>query len=382
MNILLIDDEEDVLESISEALDLIGFPSRKFNDPNLAVKAYIAGKFDVVVTDMKMPGMNGIDVLKAIRKHDAAARVICLTGYSDVNDAIGALNNGAYAFFRKPLNMENFLGTLFRIEEELESVREFTGIIRNIKELLSLSDSWEVETELYHRTGQSVASLENINSLLFDIQMQSDGYFTKSVEFMAKVIEARDRYTSGHVGRVTAYTLAVAGELGWDGKKMEEAYLGALLHDIGKIGVPDTILNKPGTLTDDEFEIVKTHVTIGVNMLEGLPRFSALSNYILSHHERYDGRGYPNGLGGGEIPIEGRIISVADSFDSMTSDRPYRKARGIEEAVAELRRCSGTQYDPEIVDAFLRALQLRDTGEDRAGGTGKTGDDSEGPARA
>ena len=357
MNILLIDDEPEVLDSISEALNLIGFPNKKFTNPEDAINKYNLEDFDVVITDIRMPEMSGIEVLKSIKSHNPAAKVIILTGYSDVNDAIEAVNNGAYAFFQKPLDTESFMDTLSEIEEELKGIDEIIGNIQNVREILNLSDSWLIGSELFKSAGKSITGLKNINSLLIDIQSQSDEYFIKSVEFMAKAIEARDKYTSGHVGRVTAYTLAIVSKLDWNQKKIEQAYLGTLLHDIGKIGISDTILNKQGFLNDKEFEIVKAHVTIGVNILKGLPRFEKFIDYILYHHERYDGRGYPNGLKGEEIPIEGRIVCVADSFDSMTSDRPYRKAHNMKDAVVELIKCSGTYFDPNIVEVFIAMLQ-------------------------
>ena len=202
----------------------------------------------------------------------------------------------------------------------------------------------------------------NMSALLDDMQSQSNEYVIKNIEFMAKAVEARDNYTSGHVGRVTAYIMVIATKLGWNQKKLEQVYLGSLLHDIGKIGISDTILNKPGPLTDEEFELVKTHVMIGVNMLKGMPRLDEFIAYVRCHHERYDGMGYPNGLKGKEIPIEGRIACVADSFDTMTTDRPYRKALSMGAAFAELERCSGTQFDSDIVEIFLSMFQSRSIG--------------------
>ncbi|HNZ19778.1 MAG: HD domain-containing protein [Candidatus Hydrogenedentes bacterium] len=173
----------------------------------------------------------------------------------------------------------------------------------------------------------------------------------------ANAIEARDHYTVGHTWRVTNFAIAIARELGWDHDKLRECEMGGVLHDVGKIAIDDAILRKPGGLTDDEYAKMKVHPERGARMMQDVPALAALIPYALYHHERYDGRGYPFGLRGEEIPIEGRLIAVADTFDAMTSNRPYRKGLGPEAAVAELEKGKGTQFDPVIVDAMIQAYR-------------------------
>lgn len=173
----------------------------------------------------------------------------------------------------------------------------------------------------------------------------------------ANAIEARDHYTVGHTWRVTNFALAIARELGWDDEKLRECEMGGVLHDVGKIAIDDAILRKPGGLNDDEYEKMKVHPERGARMMQDVPALAPLIPYALYHHERYDGKGYPFGLAGEEIPIEGRLIAVADTFDAMTSNRPYRKGLSPEIAVAELEKGKGTQFDPEIVDAMVRAYR-------------------------
>ncbi len=179
--------------------------------------------------------------------------------------------------------------------------------------------------------------------------------FTDTVRVVANAVEARDPYTAGHTERVTQLAIETARELGWSQEQIDILEIGALLHDIGKIGVSDAILRKPGRLTDAEFDEMKKHPVVGANMLEGVGLLRPILAYVLYHQERYDGTGYPFGLKGEQIPVEGRLLPVVDTFDAMTSDRPYRKGRSPQEAIAEILRNRGTQFDPAVVDAFLRA---------------------------
>ena len=174
---------------------------------------------------------------------------------------------------------------------------------------------------------------------------------------LARAVDAKDSYTRSHCHTVSQLSALIATELGFTGDRLAKMRLAGLLHDVGKIGVPDAILNKPAALTDDEYEVMKQHAVLGFEIVEsaGLPE---QARWIRHHHERVDGRGYPDGLSGEEIPLESRIILVADSFEAMTSDRPYRRAPGREFALAELDRNAGTQFDPDVVDALTRALDV------------------------
>jgi len=179
-----------------------------------------------------------------------------------------------------------------------------------------------------------------------------DAYFD-TVEALANAIEARDQYTAGHTERVWEITQSIARTLGWDEQRIKELRMGAVLHDVGKIGVPDSILNKRGQLSAEEQEIMQTHPDLGARIVRQIEFLKPALPYILFHHERYDGKGYPTGLRGEAIPIQGRLLAVVDTFDAITSDRPYRKGQGVDEAVAEIKRNCGTQFDPDIIKAFL-----------------------------
>jgi HD-GYP domain-containing protein (c-di-GMP phosphodiesterase class II) len=169
---------------------------------------------------------------------------------------------------------------------------------------------------------------------------------------MAMAIESRDPYTGGHVERVTAYAVMLGQTLGMDEQALTQLRLGGLLHDIGKVAVPDAILRKPGQLTDDEFNTMKTHAAVGHQIISPIPHLSPIDSVVRHHHERYDGKGYPDGLRGQEIPLLARVAAIADAFDAMTSDRPYRKALSLDAALQQIRANAGTQFDPDLAQQF------------------------------
>ena len=197
-------------------------------------------------------------------------------------------------------------------------------------------------------TEQSRIATERANQLeILSVEM---------VETLARTIDAKDRYTNGHSFRVSEYSVALARKLGWSEEEVQELEREALLHDIGKIGVPDAVLNQPGRLTDEEFEVIKSHTTVGRTILEGLDGMEKTAEVAAYHHERFDGRGYPEGRKGKDIPKHARIISIADSYDAMHSDRVYRKALPDDVIREELKKGSGTQFDPDYLPAFLELL--------------------------
>ncbi|UCG53624.1 MAG: HD domain-containing protein [Candidatus Latescibacterota bacterium] len=181
--------------------------------------------------------------------------------------------------------------------------------------------------------------------------------FYNTVETLVRAIQARDQYTSGHSARVSRYALLIAEKYGLSTREKHHLYLASMLHDIGKIGIPDRLLNRPGDLAEEEIEQVRSHVKMGASMLKALGEMHPVVPLILHHHEAYDGSGYPDGLKGEQIPLMSRVLSVADTYDAMTSDRPYRQAMSKADAIAELKRCSGTSFDPKVVNVFLEILE-------------------------
>ena len=210
---------------------------------------------------------------------------------------------------------------------------------------------------------------EHLVSLLAStVALAADGHYMDrnlqksymmTIKALANAVEARDFYTAGHTARVYRVAKMTAREMGWEGEDIINLRTGCILHDIGKIGVPDAILNKPGRLTAEERETMQAHPELGAGILRGIPFLDPVIPYIISHHERFDGTGYPYGLQGERIPIEGRLLAVADTFDAIVSDRPYRASADIATAVSEIEKYRGIQFDPRIVDAFLDGLKNR-----------------------
>ena len=241
--------------------------------------------------------------------------------------------------------------------------RELIGVLI-LGDKLSGEQYFEPEINLFVTLANDVAMAVKNAELIKDLKSsyeKEQQLFIQTSIALATAIDARDRYTHGHSERVSHYSLVIAkelidsGKMEFDREFMETVQLSALLHDVGKIGIRDQILNKPAALTPEEFEIMKTHVTIGENIVQPIKGLSNLSDGILCHHERWDGKGYPRGLKGKDIPIIGRIVNVADSYDTMTTARAYKKACSAEDAFAELKKCSGGQFDPEMVEMFHQA---------------------------
>jgi putative nucleotidyltransferase with HDIG domain len=200
----------------------------------------------------------------------------------------------------------------------------------------------------------SFFSLSLENAYLFEDLKKS--YFD-TIRAVANSVEARDAYTRGHSNRVAEISKIIAAEMGWGRRDLEMIDWGGVLHDLGKVGISDSILNKPGKLTDEEFAIMKSHPSIGGQIIGGIAFLEPLMPYIAQHHERYDGRGYPAGFKGEEIAIQGRLLAIADTYDAMTSDRPYRKGLAAHIAYDEILKCTGTQFDPVLVRAFEKAYK-------------------------
>lgn len=273
----------------------------------------------LLITDQRMPGMTGIELLKrtaAIRPH--MVRMI-LTGYTDVTSVVEAINCGqVYQYVTKPWNNEELRLTASRALEHYETNRA--------RHELSSAN---------HR-------------LTIQLQELSRGF----VRAIADALEAKDEHIHGHARRVSGYAVSIGRRLGLDAASLEQLSLAAFLHDIGKIGTPDHILLKPAPLTDEERDAMRLHSERGARMLAGIPEMSDIAAAVRHHHEQYDGTGYPEGLSGELIPLWSRIIHVADSYDAMTSPRPFRKACGHETAIATLEQGAGELFDPKVVQAF------------------------------
>lgn len=479
LKVLVVDDDPMVRDTLYDLLT-------KFAncDTEIAVngkeglKKIQKEEFNVVFTDLTMPEMNGIDLIKEAKRINPYLPIVVITGYGSIDNAVNAMKEGALDFITKPFTIENIMSVLNRIKAEPKLVKELGGkldinlnflnlalfkkyqsicalqevsleldelydnkkiyekVVELGKKLLSakgtafmLFENNEIKIRKYDGLNESL--LFNVKNLFAEIvdrerkinivkkAIPNIGQIAESHEFLfapltinnevfgglvftnkidgssfneediaiattfaKKVslriennalyevfynnlvstlkslvmsIEARDSYTKQHSERVTIYALQIAEVMGLSEDEVDVIRFGGYLHDIGKIGVKDTVLLKPGKLTDEEFEEIKQHSVIGDNILKPIKFFPKERDMIRHHHERYDGRGYPDGLGGEDIPLTARILAVADTYDAMTSTRPYRKALDHSCAIEEIVRCSGKQFDPKVVEAFLES---------------------------
>ena len=480
--VLVVDDEQVIREVLADFLSMEGFIVRTAGDGSEALVELSRDHYDLVLSDLKMPQVGGLELLAAVQKHAPSVVVVIMTGFGTIETAIDAMKKGAYDYILKPfkvdevvhtirrglekrrlhaenmrlkealslykvseaiassLNLEQVLGTLVdtsidevdadraviylddgfggfyervahnnprwqmredqilgkvdtaRLKEHFESnatlrvtgekalrffsappnhlrsmiVTRFRARDRDIGFLIALSHSSgkrfdEGQRKLLHIvSGRASAAIENAK-LYEDLQST----FRQTIRGLASAIDKMDRYTAGHSERVAAYAEVLAIKLDLDEPMVEIVRQSALMHDIGKIGCVMN-LNKPGKLSQAEYEVFKEHPEHGRDILEPISFLHPLIPGVHLHHERWDGRGYPLGLKGQDIPIVARIISVADTYDAMTSDRAYRKALPHEVAVAEISRCSSTQFDPDVAEPFVVAIEVhRDEKRDR-----------------
>ncbi len=335
--VLVVDDECAVREILSEGLEAQRFRTQMASSAAEALSTLDRGAFDLVLSDIDMPGGSGLELLKQIKSSHQDIDVIMVTGVVDAKVAIGAIRDGASDYVTKPFNLEEVGIVVDRTLEKRRLIRENRAYQHHLEELVTA------------RTQQLVEKNEEIQQLYGELETA----YENTLQALVTALDFRDNETQGHSTRVVEYAVVVAQKMDFDAEQLKWIRRGALLHDVGKIGVPDAILRKPGKLTPEEWDEMKKHPEMGFRMLERIPFLRPALDVVLSHQERYDGSGYPHGLQGEEIPLGARIFAVVDTFDAMTSDRPYRKALSIEQARDEVRRFSGIQFDPQVADVFL-----------------------------
>ncbi|MCL4479811.1 MAG: response regulator [Deltaproteobacteria bacterium] len=483
VRILVVDDESSIRELIKEYLSIEGYQVDTASDGNNAYEYMRHSYYDIIITDLEMPGLNGIELLEKANKEGLNHKFIILTGFGTVETAITALKLGALDYILKPFKLEEF-GLIIKnairrrkLEEENIQLKEALSLYQ-ISEAMILNDNVRAvldlvlekvltefdsdisiialkEVDIFSRkekiyspvitkisrstmevsqeelesgfnkdivyrvlekdrilnlTGKDINKIRNDKPLSFEIKsylgvaiglrdrfygslcvfrIKNGIPFThaqekllaifaervtsllevkrydeglqitmiESIESLVKALEAKEPYTRGHSERVSAYAVILAEKIGFDEKLSSRIALAGRLHDIGKIGIRYDALTKKEGLDKEEYEQFKLHTIIGANILKPMSFLSDIIPYILYHHERYDGRGYPEGLKGDHIPFVARILSICDSFDVMTSDRPYRDALNKEDVISELKNNSGTQFDPELVNTMLQLLE-------------------------
>ena len=330
MRCLVVDDEPRLRQVLVRLMEGDGFTCLEAANGADALDVLRRMPVALVLTDLRMPQMDGKQLLREVRARYPDTAVVLLTAVAEVEVAVSCLAIGAMDYLTKPFQLDEVRA---RVSQAIEKRR-------------LIIENREHREKLEQRVAAQARRLEQM--------------FLASIQSLADALEVKDRYTRGHSVRVSQYAAAVARALELDPDVVRQIELGGHVHDIGKIGVREEVLNKPGALTDEEYEHIMTHPVVGWRILSPLLAEAPLIlNIVRSHHERFDGRGIPDGLAATAIPLEARIAAVADSFDAMTSGRPYRRDRQMTTgaAIAELERCRGTQFDPDVVQAFVRAVR-------------------------
>jgi putative nucleotidyltransferase with HDIG domain len=329
--ILVVDDEETIREIVSSMLTHANYKCRQAASGLEAIALLDSGEeFELMLSDLMMADLDGIGLLERTKERFPDMPVVMVTAVHDISVALAAIRNGAYDYLLKPFEREQLLATVRRAMENRRLKLENRAYQTNLETLVA------ARTEQWRK---AMVELERS----YDI----------TLEALGDALDLKDRETEGHSRRVTAFTIAIARAMGLTADQIRVIARGAFLHDIGKMAIPDAILNKPGALTPDEFAIMREHSYHGYQIVRKIPFLQEASEIVYAHQERFDGTGYPRGLKGEQIPLGARMFAVADTLDAITSDRPYRPAQTLTAAREEIQRWSGRQFDPEVVKMFL-----------------------------
>jgi putative two-component system response regulator len=319
----LVEDEPRLLDVLVRAARSWHYDCQTATSAEQAIRVLEKRPTPVVVTDLHMPGEGGVWLVRQIRARWPDIAIIVITASHEIESAIECLNAGATRYFLKPIRLDEF-------HHALETTLH----------------GWQLQREREHYQCRLERAVRRQTK-----RVRST--FLSAIDSLVRTLEARDPYTSGHSLRVRRFALRLAKVLGLDQKQCKQLSLAAKLHDIGKVGVPEAILNKPANLSAEEYRLVQEHPVIGERILAPIMHSAPVLAAIRSHHERLDGSGYPDGLAGEDIPLLARIITVVDCFDALTSSRAYRTYLSVDQALEVLRAGSGTQFDPEFVQPFI-----------------------------
>jgi putative two-component system response regulator len=330
--ILIVDDEPCIREILCRWLFAEGYECRQAEDAGEALRRLEGGRFDLMISDIRMPGRSGLELLDLARGLYPDLAVIMLTAVDDRDTAIHTLEAGAFGYVIKPFDRNELL------------INVVNSLERRRLSMLGRDYQHRLEAEVCERTAQLRRREEEVALRL------------------VSAAEHRDAETGAHIRRIGRYAEVIAEARGWEPQAAEELRMAAPMHDVGKIGIPDQILLKPGALTSHEFSIIERHTTMGAEILAGsrIPMLRLACEIALTHHERWDGGGYPRGLSREQIPEAGRIVAVADVYDALVHQRVYRPAMSESQALDIMQKARGRQFDPDIFDTFISVLpQLR-----------------------
>lgn len=323
--ILIVDDEDAIRSLFVEALEELGYRCDvAANGLEALEKFYRVKDYDVVLLDIQMPKLNGIETLKKLKNYSPDLSIIMVSASRDIENVRAALKEGAYDYVFKPFHVTDVDTVIRRAIERSNLIKANKDYQKNL------------EKKVIQQTEELVRA------------------YSGTLEAMILALDLREHETGYHSYRVTEFAINLGKHMNLSEEELSVIAKGALLHDIGKIGVPDHILLKPDKLTEEEWEHMRKHAQFGYDLLKRIDFLEASARIVHTHHERYDGQGYPSGLSGDEIPLGARIFSVVDALDAMTSRRAYRKAVPFEDAVQIITEASGSQFDPEVIDVFAK----------------------------
>ncbi len=321
--IIVVDDEQGIVDSLSIFLKRSGYSFTGITNPLEAINLVKNEHFDLMILDFMMDPIHGDEVVEEIRKFNKDLYILLLTGHKDLAPPLETIKRlDIQGYCEKS---DKFDQLLLLIESGIKSIEQMNTI-------------------------------RSINMALEDKNEELEKAYLDTIGILRQTVEAKDPYTRGHSDRVSEFSVLIGKKMGLDEATLHTLKIGGLFHDIGKIGIPDSILLKESKLSDDEYSQIKNHPTIGAHILGDAKVFKDILPMVKHHHERFDGRGYPSGLAGTDIPLIARIAAVADTFDAMTSKRTYRNSLPLDFVKEEIKKCSGTQFDPEIAGIFLDIL--------------------------
>jgi len=328
--ILITDDEPNVCQLLKNRLEQEGFTCHTCNSAEEALQVVQDRNFDLIISDLRLPKLSGTELMEQVLKKHHQTAFLIVTGVDDVRVGIDAMKRGADDYLVKPFQLAAVVAAVERALHKKQMETELENYRQNLEQMVD------------QRTKQLQTAMKRIETT-----------YDETLEALGAALDLRDTETEGHSRRVSRCCIEIARKMGCPGEQLKQISRGSYLHDIGKIGIPDAILLKPGRLTDEEMAVMQTHARVGYELVSKIGFLAPAAEIVLTHQERFDGTGYPQGLMGDEIPLGARIFAVADTLDAMTSDRPYRRALPLSTARAEINLESGRQFDPEVVRVFL-----------------------------
>lgn len=359
-NVLIVDDELGPRESLRQVLKNSYNIALACNGKDALVKLY-RDEYDLVTLDLRMPEMDGITTLKAIKTYNPNVEVIVVTGFGTLDTAKEAIRYGAFDYISKPFDVEEINRVVKKSIRRHRMNIELKGLFKELG---------MVEGAVVQNKEEGLQELEVINKARMFIQNyvqrtdgNEEGDYLDFIKVLSRTLETKDACTHGHSDRVNYYTRLICEKMNIPPELRSDLQRASFLHDIGKLGINNDVLLRRGALNPEEWQIIQKHPEEGVHILEPMFGSGEVIRIVLHHHENYDGTGYPYGLKGEDIPLGARIINIVDSYDAMTSHRSYSKAKTRKEAIWELQRCSGTQFDPNITASFIEILLEEEAGD-------------------